>query len=395
MRPYLVLRGHFYLGIVLASWLCAGPVLAQDAATSDRSPAEVLTASQWESVNESVERALAWLASRQQPDGSFPTLQQGQPGVTSLCTLAYLAQGHLPGEGQYGVVLADSLDYVISCQKRSGLLASAAPNSSSISRKVGREIGITASYNHAIAGLVLCESYAMSGSKTAQELQPVIEKALKVSFTMHDWPKDRNIDFGGWRYLDDPHNVDSDLSITGWHLMFLRSAKNAGFEVDEARIERAIGYVRRCFDQDQRTFVYDLAYRRGRCSRAMAGAGILALAHSGLHHTPEAQQAGDWILISGFQDYNAAGKIPSSSSGGNRYFYGLLMCSQAMYQLGDRHWREFFPPTAAVLVKNQHVDGSWDREHYRNDQRWGTAYTTAIGVLALSASNQLLPIFQR
>jgi hypothetical protein len=66
-----------------------------------------------------------------------------------------------------------------------------------------------------------------------------------------------------------------------------------------------------------------------------------------------------------------------------------------MYQLGDRHWREFFPPMAAVLMSKQHSDGSWDREHYRNDQKWGTAYTTAIGVLALSASNQLLPVFQR
>ena len=177
--------------------------------------------------------------------------------------------------------------------------------------------------------------------------------------------------------------------------MFLRSARNAGFGVEEARIKRGVGYVRRCFDKDQGTFVYDYGGREGRLSRAMAGAGILALAHSGLHHTPEAQQAGDWILKCGFHKYNSAGKIRSFNGGGDRYFYGLLTCSQAMYQLGGRHWREFFPPTATTLVENQKADGSWDRDHYIGDQKWGTTYTTAISVLALSPTNQLLPIFQR
>ena len=55
----------------------------------------------------------------------------------------------------------------------------------------------------------------------------------------------------------------------------------------------------------------------------------------------------------------------------------------------------FFPPTAKVLIKNENKDGSWDAESHHNDTRFGNAYTTATSVLALSASNQLLPIFQR
>ncbi|MEM8946211.1 MAG: hypothetical protein AAGD11_13645 [Planctomycetota bacterium] len=319
--------------------LCSLPVAAQP--STDELPADVLSEQQWEQVNESVDLALGWLARHQNPDGSFPTQMIGQPGVTGLCTLAFLAQGHLPGEGIYGAELQSAIDYMISCQKRNGLLAMVAPNSRAITRNVDHKIGYTLVYNHAIAGLVLSESYAMVGSQRTEAIQPVIQRALDATFQMQDFPKDRRDDTGGWRYVDDFDNIDSDLSVTGWQLMFMRSAKNAGFEVDEDRIDRSIGYVRRCFLKDRGTFTYKLGYQ-DRASRGMAGAGILALAHAGMHHTPEAQQAGDWILKSGFHSYNDLGRVRDIVPRGDRYHYGLLTCSQAMYQLGGRHWREFF-----------------------------------------------------
>lgn len=357
-------------------------------------PGEVLTDAEWDRVNESVDRALEWLAQQQNPDGSFPTRPTGQPAVTSLCTMAFLAQGHLPGEGKYGDSLQKALDYIVSCQKRNGLLAAVAPDGRQISRAVEHYIGYTVSYNHAITGLVLTESFSMAGSERTKTIQPVIQKALDVSFAMQDWPNDQARDKGGWRYLDKYENIDSDLSITGWQLMFLRSAKNAGFEVKQQRIERAVAYVRRCFLKDKGTFTYKLEHR-DRASRGMAGAGILALAHSGLHHTSEAQRAGDWVLKSGFQRYNAPGRLTGDIASDDRYHYGLLLCSQAMYQLGGRHWREFFPPMAQVLISGQNADGSWQTDSHELDGYFGKAYTTATGVLALSASNQLLPIFQR
>jgi hypothetical protein len=65
-------------------------------------PADVLTDAEWQRVDASVDRALVFLASQQQPDGSFPTMSHAQPAVTSLCVLAFMAHGHNPGEGDYG-----------------------------------------------------------------------------------------------------------------------------------------------------------------------------------------------------------------------------------------------------------------------------------------------------
>src|SRR5689334_12877954 len=69
---------------------------------TDDPTTNVLPQAEWDRVDAAVERALAWLAKQQHEDGSFPTLDMGQPGVTSLCAMAFMAHGHLPGPGQYG-----------------------------------------------------------------------------------------------------------------------------------------------------------------------------------------------------------------------------------------------------------------------------------------------------
>jgi len=389
MRHLRSINDYLVVGIIMISWFCAAPLWGQLTDKLPDDPSSVMTAAEWKVVDRSIERALEWLTSQQKPDGSFPTIQNGQPGVTSLCLMAFLSQGHLPNEGKYGKQLQRALDYIVSCQNQNGILAASVPDSPTLSRIIDHQIGYTSVYNHALAGLVLTECYAMAGPK----IEPVIKKALDVTFQIQDFPRTKS-DAGGWRYLDKRDSLDSDLSTAGWQLMFLRSARDAGFDVEEPRITRAVGYVRRCFLEKHGTFTYSVGSQQ-RASRGMAGAGILALAHAGLHETPEAQRAGDWILKSGFDDYNQIGKVKNLRNRKDRYFYGLLTCSQAMYQLGGRHWREFFPPTARVLVENQRADGSWAKESYAGDSKFGNAYTTATAVIALSPSNQLLPIFQR
>ena len=370
----------------------AAECVAQDSAEGHTTA--VLTDDQWQQIDAAVERGLAWLASQQQRDGSFPTLPNGQPGVTSLCVMAFMAHGHLPGEGPYGRPLERAVDFVVSCQKRNGMLAFVLPDRAIIPRNVSHQVGSAAVYNHAFAGLLLSEAYAMQSSKQAERIRPVIERALEATFKMQDFPKDRSVDEGGWRYLDDNDRQDSDLSVTGWELMFLRSAKNAGFDVPQEPIDRAIGFVRRCFREDYVTFTYKLV-PENRTSRGMSGAGILALAHAGEHNTREAQLAGDWLLKYGFGRYNEGSPASRRSRNDDPYHYGLFTCCQGMYQLGGHHWQQFFPPTAEVILANQRSSGSWSPERVRRDAQFGSAYTTALTLLALGAPNQLLPIFQR
>jgi hypothetical protein len=386
-------------GLALFVGLFVGQSLPSPAAAQfDAAPDEVLTEAEWAAVDTAVQKGLAWLAKQQQRDGSFPTVPIGQPAITALCELAFLSHGHLPDEGEYGHQLTAAINYVTRCQKRNGLVALVGPLGPTISRQVSHEIGTTASYNHAIASLALSENYAMGGTKVAEQLDPVVSKAIEVTLEMQKWHKRRKVDEGGWRYLNVTAEIsealDSDLSATGWHLMFLRSAKNAGFDVPQQPIEDAVGFVRRCFIPRYETFVLFSSQSDHR-TRGMAGAGILALAHSGMHDAPETRQAGDFILRYSFTDYNVQERFGKPGWVDDRYHYSAFNCCQAMYQLGGDYWREFFPPLARTLVASQNPDGSWDAESHTDDDMYGNAYTTALVLMSLGAPNQLLPIFQR
>jgi hypothetical protein len=356
---------------------------------ADDPQSKVLTPDEWRRLDGSIELALEWLARQQRPDGSFPTIERGQPGVTGLCVLAFMAHGYSPGDGKFGQQLARATEYIIGCQKQNGLVARLGPEGPRITQDVANAIGEPAAYNHAIGSLALSEMYGMGQPKRATQLKQVIEKSLAATLEMQRWPKDLPVDRGGWRYITDDGLNDSDLSITGWQLMFLRSSRNAGFHVPQAPIDDAVAYVRRTFNASYGTFGYVVGPNTHR-SRAMAGAGILALAHAGFHNSPEAQGAGKWMLEHPFDEYNGNDNSPV-----DRYHYSLFNACQGMYQLGSPYWERFFPRVVATMLAHQNPDGSWNAESLPRDRPFGNSYTTALSVLALGAPNQFLPVFQR
>ena len=71
--------------------------------------------------------------------------------------------------------------------------------------------------------------------------------------------------------------------------MFLRSAKNAGFNVESDRINRAMQFVVACYDHRTHIFRYqrNSDVHVNQCSRTVMG--ILALAYSGMFDTRIAQ----------------------------------------------------------------------------------------------------------
>jgi hypothetical protein len=361
------------------------------ASRKDNAPAKVLSSEEWRRVDAAVDRGLAFLASQQLANGSFPSMDHAQPAVTSLCVLAFMANGHSPGEGEYGKRLERAKEFIVSCQRPNGLVTLYGPEGANITRDVDLMVGTSAAYNHAISSLTLSQAYGMIQTKRSASLQPVIRKAVSATLQMQKWPKDQSVDRGGWRYVNDFNGTDSDLSVTGWQLMFLRSARDAGFPVPKEAIDDAVEYIRRSFDKEYGSFVYNITGIGERRTRGMAGAGILALGHAGFHNSVEAQRAGQWLMQYPFDVYNDSRAFP----GRDRYHYSLFMCCQGMYQLGSPYWGKFFPSTVRVALDHQQPDGSWEAEKYKRDRQYGNSYTSALVILSLGAANQLLPIFQR
>ena len=382
--------------IFLTTIVSASTVLAQTESKPRQAPSrKVLTEKQWKQVDESVDRGLAWLLTKQQDDGAFKTIAQGQPAVTSFCLLAFLAKGESPSDGKYKQQLSKAVDFIMAQQKTSGLIALGAPDEASVPRKVDHEsMGVSGAYNHAISALALAEVYGHCDEAQAKRLAPVIEKAIAATLEMQGWGGKPEQDVGGWRYLDDWNLSKSDLSITGWQLMFLRSAKGAGFDAPKKSIDAAVKFVENCFldDDDRKVHGYTVG-TKDFVTRAMAGAGVLALAHSGKHNSKEAIASADWILKHDFSKYNVDKPLYGEYWSPDRYHYGAVICSQAMFQMGGKYWERFFPPLANVLLANQKADGSWPPE--TRDAKFGSCYTTSLCILSLSVPDQLLPIFQR
>lgn len=377
----------------------AGLLSGLNAAPAGRSDEDVeslasaLTPRAWEQVENSIERALAWLAREQNADGSFQAPNNAQPAATSLVIMAFISKGHMPGEGPYGKQLDLAIDYVLRLQSPNGMLAmTGADPSGTQFRSSSGTIPMsskTANYNHAIAGLMLTEVYGTTDRTRAARLKGAIVKALDFSRRVQTMPKGLPTDRGGWRYLDGRANGDSDLSVTSWQLMFYRSARNAEFTVPKAFVDDAVGYVMRCWNDTQGIFYYKTSGEESRWSRGMVGAGVLSLAMAGQHQTRMAQRAGDWLAARPFRAFG------ETYGGGDRFFYSAYYCSQAMAQLGGRYWKQFFPTFATTLLECQDASGAWPTEPYGSDRQFGNTYTTAMAVLSLTPPLQLLPVYQR
>ena len=383
--------------IVLCAAIFSNSVLlAQEEATPLAAPdTNVLDQEQWEQLDKSLQRGLKWLATQQEKDGSFETTRFGQPAVTSLCLMAFMAQGESPSDGQYKLQLSKAVDFIEAQQKPNGLITVVGPSAVPIPRDGAERLSSSVIYNHAISALALCEAYGQCDPDQAKRLAPVIEKAIVATVEMQRWGPKAKHDVGGWRYTGlRPPEGDSDLSVTGWQLMFLRSAKNAGFDVPAESIASAVKYVEGCFiEQEDRQVHAYLSQDKNACTRAMAGAGILALAHAGKNDSKEAVASGEWLLKHSFGRYNDSAPIYGKRTAEEHYHYASVLCSQAMFQLGGKYWKQFFPPLAKTLLANQQPNGAWPPE--KSAHRYGSTYSTALSVLALSVPNQLLPIFQR
>jgi len=220
-----------------------------------------------------------------------------------------------------------------------------------------------------------------------------IASALRFSRQLQSRPKAHALDRGGWRYIRLRFNssaADSDLSVTAWQLMFLRSARNAEFNVPQAWIDEAMEYVRRTWDPRAGQFDYAIVGAPDiRTSRGIMGAGILSLSLGGQHKTAMAEEAGDWLLRYPFRGY---GELVGLR---DRFFYSAYYCSQATAQLGGRYWERFFPSLVDSLLSSQRPDGSWPEEPGAEDRLFGNLLTTSLAVLSLTPPYQLLPVYQR
>jgi hypothetical protein len=223
---------------------------------------------------------------------------------------------------------------------------------------------------------MLAEAVGMTTGAREKKIRETLEKAVKLILTAQQLQRQNRAEQGGWRYA--PNSRDSDISVTGWQLLALRAAKNAGADVPLSAINDAVAYIKRSAARGG-GFGYQPG---GGPNLPRSGIGILSLEVCGQHLAPEAVDAGEWLI-----------KTPPSWP--DQYFYyGVYYCSQGMFQLGGKYWDFYQPRLEALLLGLQGSDGSWPNGS-SGEQQAGPTYSTAMAVLALSVKYHYLPIYQK
>lgn len=299
-------------------------------------------------------KALEWLAEKQNANGSWSEIPfPHNTAITSFAMLAFMSQGHLPGQGKFGPQVAKGCRFLLSSARDAdGYL-------------IGTRGGNM--YAHGMATLALAELWGMTGEL---DVKPVLQRAVELIIRSQSTE-------GGWRY--DPHPHGADISVTIMQVMALRAAKNSGLHVPDRTLDRAIEYIKRCYDP--RTGGYRYQPNQQEIGFARTAAGICVLQLSGKFDAEEIPKALTWLKIQG------RGRV-------EYFWYGLYYAAHAMHQVGGKEWAEWYSRTRDFLLIRQSTNGSWSSQELDN-RTAGPVYQTAIAVLVLSVPMQYLPIFQR
>jgi hypothetical protein len=318
-------------------------------------------------AREAVDRGLAWLASRQNPNGSWTNRvgyklyedyfgeEHDSIDVTAIAGMAFVSAGHVPGRGKYGKNVALGVQWLLTkVRDEDGYITHAGSRM----------------YSHAFATLFLAEIYGMTR-------QADIKAKLKRAVDLIVNSQNRE---GGWRYQPIP--VDADLSVTVSTVQALRAARNVGIAVPLETIQRAMRYVMRCA-VPRRGFSYQAAtYDNGmndtRVSFALTACGLVAMYSAGMYDSREVREG--IRVLPNYKHSLIPGKL--------HYYYGHYYASQAMYLAGGDAWAAYYPGVRDEILGRQEPDGHWSDDV-------GKTYATAMACVVLQMPCEYLPIFQK
>jgi hypothetical protein len=325
-------------------------------------------------VDAAVRKALAFLMSQQQESGSIHD-KKNQTAMTALSILAFCAGGHQPvDKSPEGKLLRRAVEFILQDERTD--------ENGYYGEKDGSRM-----YGHGIVSLTLAELLGMGVSNEQdQRIRERLTKAVQVILRAQDQKKpDNRNHYGGWRYA--PHANDSDLSVSIWQLLTLRAAANAGLDVPDTAIDKAVRYLKTCFTRrDNKKDGIEM----GACSYqpdrgptyASAAAGLLALQVCGEYEAREAVMSAEWLKTHDLEYDN------------RHFFYGTYYYAQGLYQRGGEYAEHARREIETMLLPRQEEDGSWKAGN-GEERNVGQVYATAMAVLSLSVKYHLLPIYQR
>lgn len=310
-------------------------------------------------VREVYDRGMQYLATTQTEDGSFKGGGDQGPGVTGLSLMVFLASGEDPNFGLYSNHVRKALRNIIGQQN------------------AGTGILGNSMYHHGFAMLALAEAYGVVDDRTLwvgnEPNRRTIGQALELAVRAAITSQKKNT-YGGWRYS--PESTDADTSVSGSVLVGLLAARNAGIEVPDEVLDRAVTYFTK-MTSDGGQVAYAGGF--GGFDESIARISIATLVYSVARRKDLPQFKATLGYLSQRLESNTNQSWPEYT----RYYQ-----AQALFQGDVEAWEKWNKLLIRQLKAAQLADGS-----IRSSQ--GATLGTAMSMLALALNYRFLPIYER
>ncbi|HLX64520.1 MAG TPA: prenyltransferase/squalene oxidase repeat-containing protein [Planctomycetota bacterium] len=322
-----------------------------------------------------LEDALAWLAKHQEPDGHWDTKKYGadhkcDTAMTGLALLAFLGWGESEKVGEHKANIKLAVNWLISKQKENGFVADDTDDGAPHRR---------GGYPMAIATMALAEAAGM-GNIPATRV--AAQKAVDYCVNIHQ--AGEGSDKLGWRYAP---KSEGDLSVSGWFIMALKSAKVAGLHVDPAAFDGAQRFLETVEIKDKSLdtgygpvsrFKYMSNNEHAGTAHRLTAIGTLCRVFMGWK-PEELQGSVEWFI--------AKGGLPEYGGNGEKCdLYYWYYASMAVYQQDETLFKKWSVAMLNALLPNQRSqgddNGSWDPAGDYSGE-WGRVGQTALSTLCL------------
>jgi len=284
-------------------------------------------------------------------EGAAAPQQGHRAGITGLGIIALMGGGHSVRRGEYRANIARAIEWLLSIQDQ----------------KTGR---VSANmYEQASCTIALCEAFGRSPN---ERLGAAARKA--VDYCVQAAGAD-----DGWRYQPKP--TVSDMSVAGWVMQALKTAKLANIKFDHTVFSRGLAFVDQLTDKGGArgssggvAYTYQKGLNYGAGSRPLTSAGMVIRQFSGMGvRSP--------LLISAAE---LTKKSPPKWESGNDFYYWYY-ATYAMHNMGGEYRVWWNRRIRDVLLENQsrhgHQAGSWNPENSAFNA--GRVYVTALSTLCL------------
>ena len=302
-----------------------------------------------------VEKALNWLKTNQQADGSWGP---NTIALTGLSLLTFLAHGETTSSTNYSRTVENAIRFLLAKQRANGTFVN-----------VNTQEG---PYEHGIASYAMCEAYGLT---RIPELKPAMEKAVQVILNGQQ-------PGGGWDYRYSKGGR-RDTSVAGWQIQALKAALIAGAENPDIRksLAKAADDLKKACDPVTGKFHY--TDRSSQTSESITGVAVLCLDLIGQGDSKEARQ-GLSALTKALCKWEAAPEWA---------MYGWYYITQAKFQEGGSEWKRWNNQFARAFTGSQNKDGSWTAPK-EDERKYGPAYSTTLAALTLQVYYRFLPTYK-